>query len=119
MIEYLQYIKSKQALEDELQNINEEMNVLGLEKVNVNSLYTINPFDTDKYVEKSGVLDSDSEREFLNTLLTKINDSHKVGRKGMIFIVDGVSYSSVTEYAAKNKISKPAASKRLKKLNVI
>ena len=119
MIEYLQYVKSEKANQDMLNNINEELDVLGLEKVGVKELYSINPFDTDKYVERSKFFVKSSEKVFLDELLKKINESHKAGRKGKKFEVDGIIYSSVMEYANKNQISKQAASKRLKKLNVI
>jgi len=119
MIEYLQSIKSEKVQQDTLKKINEELDVLGLEKVDVKEFSSINPFDTYKYVERSKFFNKLSEKVFLNELLKKINDSHKAGRKGMSFEVDGVIYHSVTEYAVKNQISKPAASKRLKKLNVV
>lgn len=119
MIEYLQYVKSEKANQDMLRNINEELDVLGLEKVGVKELYSINPFDTNKYVERSKFFVKSSEKVFLDELLKKINESHKAGRKGKKFEVDGIIYSSVMEYANKNQISKQAASKRLKKLNVI
>lgn len=128
MIEYLQYIHNEKKLEDEFDNVNEEMDVLGLDKIDLEEFYQLkditweyknNPFDTDKYVERSKFFNKLSEKVFLNELLKKLENKHlNAGRKGKEIVVDGVTYKNKADYALKNKISKGAASKRLKKLGI-
>ena len=125
----MQFHSNEKKLEDEFYNVNEEMDVLGLDKIDVEEFYKLkditweyknNPFDTDKYVERSKFFNQLSEKVFLIELLKKLENKHlNAGRKGNEIVVDGVTYKNKADYALKHKISKQTANYRLKKLGII
>ena len=120
MVEYLYYIRSERALEAQYEKVNIEMDVLGLEKIDVAELYQCNPFETEKYVERSHIFVKSSEKTCLNELLERLKNKHlNAGRKGKEIVVDGIVYKSQSDFAVKNKMSRQAANKKLKKMGLI